>query len=203
MDTESIKKELANIEGSTFDIQLAVSRISKLLNSDMPIVVRPLPGPVEKPVAVPVFIPPTTLVVFDCTPPNGDYLAAVLLTELEKAARDSRCIITIIHAGSPSGWDLNHAPGDIDIRYQLNSDGSLDAKKTARMLLSIIAHFPKIQRSTLPNPTDRQKLSAALSGMDTGNHGPVDNPQAHAHVPLLGGQIIVGEAIREAILEAV
>jgi hypothetical protein len=177
-----------------------------LMNSDVPIAVQPLPWPLEKPVAVPVFIPPTGWVVFDCIPPNGDYLAAVLLTELEEAALDSGCIITITHAGNrenPTAWDSNHAPGDIDIRYQCNPDGSLDAKMTARMLLAIIDHFPKIQRSTLPTPTDRQKLSAALSGMDAGNHGPIDNPQAHAHVPLLGGQIIVGEAIREEILEAV
>jgi hypothetical protein len=201
MDIEAIKTELANIEGFTFDIQLAVSRISKLLNSDVPIAVQPLPWPFEKPVAVPVS--PGDWVIFNCTPPNGDYLDLLLLLELAKAAIESQCIITIIHAGSPSGWDLNHAPGDIDIRYQLNPDGSLDAAQTARMLLAIIAHFPKIQRSTLPNPTNRQKLSAALSGMDQGNHGPIDNPQAHAHVPLLGGQIIVGEAIREEILEAV
>jgi hypothetical protein len=134
--------------------------------------------------------PPHGAVVFDCRPPNGDYLAPDLTERLKRAAGKAGVTITIIHAGSPSGWDFNHAPGDIDILYQDTPEA------TARMLLAIAEEFPAITRSTLPNPTPRQKLSAATSGLDTGNH------DTHVHVPLTGGQMILSPERRAEVLDA-
>ncbi len=135
-------------------------------------------------------------VIFDCAPPNGCYLAPELTAVLELSAQASGCDIVVVHAGAPFSVDWNHYPGDIDIRYQLRPDGSLDAERTARMLLAILDRFPAIQRSTLPNPTPRQRLSAALSEYGSGNH------ESHAHVPLLGGQIVVSPEVKRAVLEA-
>ena len=137
-------------------------------------------------------IPGPGTVIFSCKSPNGCYLAPDLTDRLRIAAGKAgvTVTITIIHAGSPSGWDFNHAPGDIDILYQDTPEA------TARMLLAIAEEFPAITRSTLPNPAPRQKLSAATSGLDTGNH------DTHIHVPLTGGQMILSPERRAEVLDA-
>lgn len=134
---------------------------------------------------------PSGKVLIDCRPPNGDYVPPDLLERLKVAAGKAGMTITVVHGSStaPGLWDANHGYGDVDILYQDTPEA------TARMLLAIIDEFP-IQRSTLPNPTPRQRLSAATSELSTGNH------DTHVHVPLAGGQMILSPDRRREVLDA-
>lgn len=131
-------------------------------------------------------------VLFDCQPPNGDYLPPDVFDGLKKAAGKAGVIITVLHGSSmaPGLWDWNHGYGDADVKYQDTPEAS------ARMFLAIVDEFKKIQRSTLPNPTPRQRLSAATTEYDAANH------DTHAHVPTEGGQIVMSSERRREILDA-
>lgn len=142
------------------------------------------------PTSVTVTSPSKGRLIIRCKPPNSAFLQQDITTVLFDVAMREGLDIVVVHGSAEfqGQLDENHGWKDFDLEYQRTP---LD---DARVFLALIDRLP-ITKSTLPDPSPRQKLSAALSELDYGNH------EDHAHVPEQG-QIVVSPRRRQEILKA-